>query len=160
MNFFQTSQGMHCPVDQIAWIGRLQDPRPGQLIRYHTVMMNDESEHLVNAWEVERILRCDAPVIAALPGTKLLTFNAPEAANPQEWTVSAEQVIAWRMVDGEPQPITMEAGPSSSQSPQAVQFPDGTVADDMGETWSSVGDFIESARSWVISDREEGAAAA
>lgn len=163
MQFFQAINGVHYPIDQISTIGSEQKGDRPTALPFHTVRLHgrgfENFATQVSKYEVERILESSAPVISAESGVQLATFHVFSNIAPEEWYATLTPIVAWRIIDGQPEPITIEDDWCRHRSHTAIKMPDGKLVDTDGEQWGSLKEFEDNARGWAIADREEADAA-
>lgn len=138
--FFEDSRGVLYPVAQIDSI-REKFVAVGSKPDYYgySIQLRDGERVYVAKSDVDRIRRMTAgPIIAAAPGTYLLTFSGEKDDVPLR-----EVVIAWQP-DGYAQlaPVIVDHDIIETGDGHAILHPDGTVADFIGASWASVEEYI------------------
>lgn len=159
MQFFRAMSGTFFPISQISSIGSVQEKKSSTSLPFHHVRLDgmgfEEFGLNVSKHEVDRILQSSWPVVAAEPGTQLATFHAFTNTCPDEWRASLSPIVAWRIVETDPEPITIEDDWGRFNNYTAVQMPSGSLFGTDGEQWEDLASFEKSARGWVIADRAE-----
>ena len=161
MQFFRAMSGMLFPISQISSIGSVQEASSPTSLPFHNVRLDGQGFEdfgiKVSKFEIERVLESSAPVVTAEPGTQLATFHAFSNTGPEGWYATLTPIVAWRIVEGQPLPITIEDDWCRNKNHTAVRMPNGFLVDPSGERWPNLKGFEDSARAWVIADREEQA---
>lgn len=149
MQFFESRDGRLYPISQIARISpNLSRVEVGKPSTARVFLLSDgefDGGIEIYAADVEVIRRAAQQVIPAQPGFMVLGYyhsNDPNDLNP--W-VDQSPIIAWRMSQYGPEPITLEEGYNDELGIRnAIVRPDGQVRSPAMETdFDSIEDWSE-----------------
>ena len=157
MQFFHDAHGEIYPVSDIVKIGRETSSAMG--LETYAVHLRDDRRVWIFKSTRNEIERSGMTIIPAQPGTYRLTLYAP-SRQPEKFWVEREIVLAWRIDDqprNAPQPIVSFDDWTHDRNYSAIEHPTGEIVDSEGQVWTTVDAFAESAKAWVIADREDQA---